>query len=135
MNKKIIAAISATVLMQVSIASAMDLPHRDLVQKYLQMPSLHSGKMSSCKGSYMMLGNDAECWAAHTAKALIVEPKDTQTFIWDTAAREAAMGKCKAMSGKERFESRICLASIQAQSFISLRLPRTTLNLEPLKFK
>ena len=110
-----------------------ELPHLEIVKKYMQSPDAYNAKITSCKGIYLMLGDDVECWAVHTAKSMSAEPNDTQKLILSKPKLEAALSKCRAMSMKEQFESRECAAAGQARNFISLRLPR--MKLEPVKFK
>jgi len=81
----------------------------------------------------MILQDDVECWAVHTAKDLSAVPNDTRELILSTPRLEAALSICQAMSMKNRYESRKCAAAGQADTFISLRLPR--MKLEPVKFK
>ena len=115
--------------------AAPKLPNLELVKKYLQSSATYDAKIATCKGTPLVPEDDLECWAAHTAKDLSRNPKDTQELILDAQKLEVAMSKCAAMSGKERFESRMCTAANQAEVFISLRLPRTASKLKPLQFK
>jgi len=100
----------------------------------MQSPDSYGAKIASCKGIYMMLKeDDVECWAVHTAKDLSAAPKDTRDLVLSTPKLAAALSRCQAMSMKDRFDSRECAAVGQADTFISLRLPR--MKLEPVKFK
>jgi hypothetical protein len=51
------------------------------------------------------------------------------------SALDAALSRCKALSMEQRFKSQECAAAGRADTFISLRLPRTVETLKPLKFK
>lgn len=114
--------------------AARQLPHPELVKKYMGGPEAYGAKVASCKGHHMMLDeNNLECWAAHTAKGLSAMPKDTRELVLNAPKLESARAKCLAMSMEDRFESRMCTATGQADTFISFTLPR--MKLEPLKFK
>jgi hypothetical protein len=110
------------------------LPHADLVNKYLRGSDMYGPEANSCKGIYMMPDDDnLECWAAHVAKDLSAMQVDTRDLVLNTEKRDAVLSRCQALSMKARFDSRECAAAVQADSFVSMRLPR--MKLEAVKFK
>lgn len=109
-----------------------ELPHVEHVKRWLGSGSLNS-KVAACKGLYMASGDDVECWAAHAARDIKLLPSDTQALILaDPPERNAAMARCVGLSIAARLKDRQCAAAGQADTFISLRLPR--MKLEAVKF-
>jgi hypothetical protein len=130
--KKFFTACLLASLCSVALA-AKALPQVEKVKAYLS-GSKYIDKAASCKGTYLTLGADVECWAAHTAKDLSGLPDDTRALVLDDAHdREAILSRCAGKPMEVRMKARECAAAGQADSFISLRLPR--MKLEPLQFR
>ena len=119
-------------------ANARNIPHAELVKKHL-----HGGHykqvLSGCKGLYMTApaagaDSDLECWASATASELEKQSPAINAMILNDAARKAALSRCKTLNIEQRIKSKECEAAIRADTFISLRLPRTSRTFQPVKF-
>jgi hypothetical protein len=80
-------------------------------------------------------GPETECWAATAAAKLRTEPPAVISLVLNDGALDAALSLCKTLSMEKRFNSAECAAAGRADTFISLRLPRTIEKLKPLTFK
>lgn len=119
-------------------ANARDIPHAELVKKQMQGEQ-YKQVLSGCKGVYSIppaagAGHELECWAAATANELEKLPPAINAMVLNNGARKAALARCKTLDIEQRFKSKECEAAIRADTFISLRLPRATSTLKPVKF-
>jgi hypothetical protein len=117
---------------------ARNLPHFELVSRYLR-----SGQYTEVLGGCPRYpgfapaatsGKEVECWAAKAAKDLSNEPEGVIGFVLSGSALDAALSRCKSLSMEQRIRSRECAAANRANTFVSLRLPRTIDTLKPLNF-
>ena len=118
---------------------AKTLPHLELVKRYLQTGQ-YDQVLKNCKTRPMFAptaaaGPETECWAATVAERLKTEPPTTVAMVLNDGALDAALSRCKALSMEQRFKSTECAAASRADTFISVRLPRTIETLKPLTFK
>jgi hypothetical protein len=122
-----------------TVGLARTLPPVDLVHQYLQN-GRYKEVLAACKTRRLIApaanaGKDLECWAANAANDLEKEPDSVTALVVNGSALDAALTRCKALSMEQRFKSQECAAAGRADTFISLRLPRTVETLKPLKFK
>lgn len=118
---------------------ARTLPHVELVKSYMQ-PERQEQVLKRCTTRPMFApaapaGPETECWAATAAAKLRTEPSAVVSLVLNDGALDAALSRCKALSMEQRFKSAECAAAGRADTFISLRLPRTIETLKPLTFK
>lgn len=104
---------------------AAELPHADLVQKYLQS-GRSPASVPRCERDPVLApmepGVKQECWAAHTAVRLAEAPAPIKKFALDTPGRVAMLKQCRAYSHKQLMETADCRTAAQAESLISVRL-------------
>ena len=120
-----------------SSTQAADLPHATLVTHYV-MTGQSAKDLARCEGAAVSAprqeGSAANCWAAQTAADLAKQPASIRAFVLNSPIREAALSRCRAMSGKERFASEECASAAHAHSFIGLRLPSMRDTLKPVQW-